>query len=88
MEKKNSFKLIIDSIEKEVEVLYTFKSIKTSNDYIIYTDNTYDENKKLNIFASIYFPFDLEKGLKNIETEEEWHEIENFLEQVSGELNG
>ena len=48
MEKKNSFKLIIDSIEKEVEVLYTFKSIKTSNDYIIYTDNTYDENKKLN----------------------------------------
>lgn len=64
MEKKNSFKLIIDSIEKEVEVLYTFKSIKTSNDYIIYTDNTYDENKKLNIFASIYFPFDLEKELK------------------------
>lgn len=88
MEKKNSFKLIIDSIEKEVEVLYTFKSIKTSNDYIIYTDNTYDENKKLNIFASIYFPFDLEKELKNIETEEEWQEIEKFLEQVSGELNG
>ena len=37
MEKKNSFKLIIDSIEKEVEVLYTFKSIKTSNFKVFFT---------------------------------------------------
>jgi len=88
MENKKTFKCIVDNIEKEFEVLYTFKSNKTNKDYIIYTDNSYDENKNLNIFTSIYFPFDLEKELENIESDEEWEEIENFLENVSGDING
>lgn len=88
MENKKTFKCIVDNIEKEFEVLYTFKSNKTNKDYIIYTDNSYDENKNLNIFASIYYPFDLEKELENIESDEEWEEIENFLEKVSGDING
>ena len=88
MKKKKSFKCVVDNIEKEFEILYTFKSIKTNNDYIIYTDNLYDENKNLNIFASIYYPFDLEKELENIESDEEWEEIEKFLEEVSDDRNG
>lgn len=88
MENKKTFKCIVDNIEKEFEVLYTFKSNKTNKDYIIYTDNSYDENKNLNIFASIYYPFDFEKELENIESDEEWEEIENFLEKVSGDING
>ena len=88
MENKKTFKCIIDNTEKNFEILYTFKSIKTNKDYIIYTDNSYDENKKLNIFASIYYPFDLEKSLENIESCEEWEEVEKFLENTSGDLNG
>ena len=88
MKKKNTFKCIIDNLEKEFEVLYTFKSIKTNKDYIIYTDNSYDDNKDLNIFASIYYPFDLEKELENIEMEEDWEEVEKFLENVNGDING
>lgn len=88
MENKKTFKCIIDNVEKNFEILYTFKSIKTNNDYIIYTDNSYDENKNLNIFASIYYPFDLEKSLENIESCEEWEEVEKFLENASGDLNG
>ena len=88
MKNKKSFKCVVDNIEKEFEILYTFKSIKTNNDKIIYTDNLYDENKNLNIFASIYYPFDLEKELENIESDEEWEEIEKFLEEVSDDTNG
>lgn len=88
MENKKTFKCILDGVEKEFEVLYTFKSIKYNKDYVIYTDNSYDENNNLSIFASIYYPFNLEKELENIESEEEWNEIEIFLEEVSGDTNG
>ena len=88
MEKRKTFKCTIDGIEIEFEVLYTFKSIKHNKDYVIYTDNSYDENKNLNIFASIYYPFNLEKELENIESDEEWEEIEKFLENASGDING
>lgn len=87
MEDRKTFKCVVDNVEKEFVVLYTFKSIKTNKDYIIYTDNSFAENEKINIFASIYYPFDLEKELDNIESEEEWKEIENFLEEVSDGIN-
>lgn len=86
MNDKRFFKHIVNNIEKEFEVLYTFKSIKTNKDYIIYTDNSYGENNKLNIFAAIYYPFDLQKEFDNIETEEEWNEIEKFLDEVGGAI--
>ena len=79
----NTYSYITDSENKNYKV-----SIKTNKDYIIYTDNSYDENKNLNIFASIYYPFDLEKSLENIESCEEWEEVEKFLENASGDLNG
>ena len=88
MENKKTFKCMVDGIEKEFEVLYTFKSNKNNKDYVIYTDNSYDENNNLSIFASIYYPFDLEKELGNIETEEEWEEIEKFLKEMSDDING
>lgn len=79
------FKSIIDNEEKEFEILYTFKSTKTNKDYIIYSDNTYDEYNNLNIYASIYYPFESQKELENIELEEDWIEVENFLSKVNGE---
>ena len=78
----NKFKCIIDNIEKEFEVLYTFKSTKTKKDYIIYSDNTYDENNSLNIYASIYYPFNSEKDLENIEESSDWEEVEKFLNKI------
>jgi len=82
----NKFKCIIDNVEKEFEVLYTFKSTKTKKDYIIYSDNTYDEDNNLNIYSSIYYPFESKKELENIELEEDWNEIEDFLDKVNGEI--
>jgi len=82
----NKFKCIIDNVEKEFEVLYTFKSTNTKKDYIIYSDNTYDEDNNLNIYSSIYYPFESKKELENIELEEDWNEIEDFLDKVNGEI--
>ena len=87
MENVNTFKCLVDGEEKKFEVLYTFRYIKYNKDYVIYTDNLYDEDNNLNIFASVYYPFDLERELEDIETDEEWKVIEEFLEKVSGDVN-
>lgn len=74
---------------KEYNVLYAFYWIKTDKNYVIYTDNTYNEKNDLNIFASIYYPDDNTK-FDNIETEEEWEKIENILKSIldsDGEIN-
>ena len=74
---------ILDNSGKETEykILLAFKWIKTNKNYIVYTDNTYDTNSNLNVYAAIYYPQDDSK-LDPIETNEEWNEIErrlNFL---------
>lgn len=86
MNNKKTFKCMVDNKEKEFEILYTFKSLKTNKDYIIYTDNTFDNNS-LNIYASIYYPLDKERELKNIESNEDWKEVENFLNSMNGDNN-
>lgn len=74
---------ILDNSGKETEykILLAFKWMKTNKNYIVYTDNTYDTNNNLNVYAAIYYPQDDSK-LDPIETNEEWNEIErrlNFL---------
>ncbi len=64
--------------EMEYEILSTFLFAKTEKNYVIYTDNIKDEQGNLNIYASIYYPFDDTK-LDNIETEEEWNAVESIL---------
>ena len=86
-ESKEKFKCIVNGLEKEFEVLYTFKSFKTKKDYIIYTDNTYDESNNLNVYSSIYYPQHSEKEMENIEKEEDWNEVEKFLNDMSGDNN-
>ena len=61
--------------KNEYDILLTFHFNKTNKQYIVYTDNKYNENDELNIYANIYE----NNELKNIETEEEWNEIDNRL---------
>ena len=70
-----------DGKEIEYEILVAFKWTKTNKNYIVYTDNTKDENNKLNIYAAIYYPSDRTK-LDPIETDEEWDEIDNRLKEL------
>lgn len=83
MEEKKLLTIIEDSgVEKQYEILITFNLQTTGKDYIVYTDNTIDENEKLNIYASIFYPRDKSKTLDPIETEKEWDEVERLLQEL------
>ena len=75
----------LNGVEKELEILYTFRSFKTNKDYIIYTDNLFN-NDSLNIYASIYYPEEPNRELENINETSDWNEVELFLKEVV--LNG
>ena len=68
--------------EIECEVLMTFESEETGKSYIVYTDNSFDEDGNVNVFASTYDPDADETKLFPIETEQEWTVIEDLLKQL------
>lgn len=65
----------------EYEILSAFVFDKTGKNYVVYTDNTNDENGSLNVYASIY-NLDDETKLEEIETEEEWNAVKAILESL------
>ena len=81
-----TFKVINDEgKEIECEVLFTFESDETKKNYIVYTDNTLDEEGNTKVYASIYNPDQDETKLLPIETEKEWKIIETILEELQNE---
>ena len=88
MEEKNTF-TIMDEKGNEVtcEVLFTFDSDETKKSYIVYTDNTTDNNGNVRVYASIYNPNSENKELKPIESEREWKIVETILDSIQDENN-
>ena len=85
-EETMTFKVINDEgKEVECEVLFTFESDETKKNYIVYTDNTLDEEGNTKVYASIYNPDQDETKLLPIETEKEWKIIETILEELQNE---
>ena len=81
-----TFKVINDEgKEVECEVLFTFESDETKKNYIVYTDNTLDEEGNTKVYASTYNPDQDETKLLPIETEKEWKIIETILEELQNE---
>ena len=88
MEDKNTF-TVINSEGREVvcDVLFTFDSDETNKSYIVYTDNTKDQNGNTQVYASIYDPKQQDNmELLPIETEKEWKVIETILESLQEEI--
>lgn len=73
---------VLDENGKEIkcDVLFTFDSEETGKSYIVYTDNSVDEEGNTKVFASIYNPGSDDQRLMPIETEKEWKIIEIILE--------
>lgn len=71
---------VLDEFGKQIkyEIILAFKSAKTNKNYVIYTDNTYNDDS-INLYASIYYD-DFSK-LDSINTEEDWNIIENKLKE-------
>ena len=73
-----------DGKETEYEILSAFQYGKTGKNYVVYTDNTRDENGSINAYAAIYYPDD-ETRLDPIETDEEWDLVEAALARLKEE---
>lgn len=86
-EEQMKFKVIDDNgKEIECEVLFTFESDETGKNYIVYTDNTTDEQGNTKVYASIYTPNEENLNLTAIETEKEWKIIETILNELQEEV--
>ena len=87
-EKKGIFTIVNDRGEEvECEILFTFDSDETKKSYIVYTDNTLDENGSTKVYASVYDPTGQDPSLMPIETEKEWLVIENILSSVQEKID-
>ena len=85
-EETMTFKVVNDEgKEIDCEVLFTFESDETKKNYIVYTDNTLDEEGNTKVYASIYNPDQDETKLLPIETDKEWKIIETILEELQNE---
>ena len=86
MNKENTFK-VIDNEGREItfEVLFTFESDETKKKYMVYTDNTQDENGNTRVYASVFKPDAEPLELLPVETEREWKIIETILESIEEE---
>ena len=86
MEEKNTF-TVLNEEGKEVtcEVLFTFDSEETKKSYIVYTDNTTDDDGNVKVYASVYNPNADSTELLPIETDREWKIVETILESIQEE---
>ncbi len=87
-EKKGVFTIVNDKGEEvECEILFTFDSDETKKSYIVYTDNTLDEEGSTKVYASVYDPTGQDPTLLPVETEKEWLVIENILTSVQEKID-
>ena len=86
-DEKMTFKVMNEEgKEVECEVLLTFESEETKKNYIVYTDNTTDDDGNTKVYASIYNPNDEKSILYPIETEKEWKIVETILSELQAEV--
>lgn len=86
MDKENKFKVIDkDGKEIEFEVLFTFESDETKKNYMVYTDNSTDDDGNVRVYASVFVPEAEPLELLPVETEREWKVIETILDSIQEE---
>jgi len=89
MKENGKIEIVGENGEKVVcDILFTFDSEETNKSYMVYTDNSKDENGKVRVFASIYDPQDPTSKLEEIKTEKEWKVINTILETLQEEVTG
>lgn len=86
MDEKKKF-TVLDENGKQVicEPLFTFESEETKKQYVVYTDNSKDEEGNVRVFASIYKMNKNGGELLPIKTDKEWRVIETILETIQEE---
>ena len=89
MKENGKIEIIGENGEKVVcDILFTFDNEETNKSYMVYTDNSKDEDGKVRVFASIYDPSDPKSKLEEIKSEKEWKVINTILETLQQEVTG
>ncbi len=89
MKENGKIEIVGENGEKIVcDILFTFDNEETKKSYMVYTDNSKDENGKVRVYASIYDPEDPQSKLEEIKTEKEWKVINTILETLQQEVTG
>ena len=83
-------KKVVDGVAATI-ILQTFLdkenySEETNKNYIVYTDNSKDEEGNIQVYASVYDPENPKSKLEPIETEKEWKVIETILNTLQEEI--
>lgn len=79
--KKISTKLL-DGTIIEYNVVLTFFYEQNNKNYVIYTDNTLDQNNRIRLYTAIYNPNLNNPYIGEPTTKEEWTYINNILNQT------
>lgn len=84
-DKQSSF-TILDKLGNEVvfSKLFAFDSNETGESYIVYTDNSKDDNGNINVYSSVFAvdPITKQQYLQPIESEKEWELVEKILNAI------
>ena len=83
-EEKNRYFTVTDQsgTTVEYEILFTFDSDETKKSYIVFTDNTTNEDGSIVTYAATYDKTGESLELQDIETDEEWNLIEHLLSNI------
>ena len=78
-----------DKLGNEIvcEVIATYHDDDTNKDYIVYTDKTLDENKKLKVYYGLYEKVDNGIKLKEAKTPEEKSIGLQIIKEILNDLN-
>ena len=86
MNNENKFKVVDkEGNETTFEILFTFESDETKKNYMVYTDNTKDDEGNTRVYDSIFEPDKEPLELFPIKTEREWKIIETILLSIEEE---
>lgn len=83
MEKGRVFEAINENNEViECEIIMSYICDKNNQAYVFYTDNNFDEDGNLNLYASRYLGEDNGLKLQDITDEEEWSLLDEALKEA------
>ena len=82
-EKQKIVVLDQNGMEKEAELLSSFKLPDTGKAYLLYTLNEKDENDMQRIYASILVDRDGMYSLETIENEDEWRMVKEIMKKMA-----
>ena len=72
-----------ENLPLECDIISKFKNEETGKSYLVYTDNSRNEEGRKNMFVVSYRPdIPEEDKLTPVETAEEWESISGFLQEL------